>query len=48
MRWAQRVGVAIRMRLAIFPVTARFLIALAAKRPSTLMMRAHPEPIDDI
>ena len=34
------------MSLTIFPVTARFLIARAAKRQRTLMMRTHPEPND--
>src|SRR5215469_7206205 len=47
MRWAHLAGVAIGMRLAIFPVTARFLIPRAAKRVDSQMMRTHPEPIDD-
>jgi len=46
MRWGRPAGVAIKMRLTIFPVTVGFLIALAAKRLPSLMMQAHPEPID--
>src|SRR5258708_17870853 len=48
MRWAHLAGAAIRMRLTIFRVTARFLIPRAAKRVRSLMMRTHPEPIDGI
>src|SRR5215470_754836 len=35
------------MGLAIFRVTARFLIPRAGKRVHSQMMRTHPEPIDD-
>jgi hypothetical protein len=47
MRWADLAGAAIGMRLAIFHVTTRFLIRRAVNRVRTLMMRGHPEPIDD-
>src|SRR5262245_6627409 len=47
MRWPDLAGVAIGMCLAIFRVTARFLIPRAAKRVHSQMMRTHREPIDD-
>jgi hypothetical protein len=46
MRWADPGRAAMPERLAIFPATARFLIALAAGHLGARMMPAVPEPID--
>jgi hypothetical protein len=46
MRCAHPAGIVIRVHQAIFPLTERFLIARAAKRPHRLMMGMQREPID--
>jgi hypothetical protein len=46
MRWAHLAAVVIALSRAIFPVTAAFQMARAAKRLHTLKKRVHLELID--